>query len=113
VSGRRFQFTVDHMIGRREVELVVTYSMTPGRAEQGPTYACGGQPAEPAEVEIASVKHEGREVTLSPDEEHTLWEQACERAEQDWANEQAAEADWRYQERRDRLLMEQWEGGEA
>ena len=60
MGSRRFQFTVDHMVGRREIELVVTYSMTPGRPEQGPTYACGGQPVEPPEVEIIAVKHDGK-----------------------------------------------------
>ena len=36
-----------------EVEVNADY--TPGRAEQGPTYDCGGQPAEGPEVEITAV----------------------------------------------------------
>jgi hypothetical protein len=105
VSARRFQFTVDHMIGRREVELLVTYSMTPV------VPATYWQPAEGGEIEIVSVKHEGREVTLSSEEEDALLEQAIARSADDWADEQAAEADWRYQEYRDRHLMEKWERG--
>ena len=109
---RRFQFTVDHMIGKQEVELVVTYSVTPGCPEQGPTYACGGTPAEPDEVEIVSIKHNGQPVTLSDEEEEALWEIAIGRAGEDLADEYASEADWRYQERRDRQLMEQGERGQ-
>lgn len=30
----------------------VEYSYTPGRPATGPTYSCGGEPAEPAEIEI-------------------------------------------------------------
>lgn len=101
--ARRFQFTVDHMIGRREVELVVTYEMT------APVAATYWQPAEGGEVEIVGVKHDGKPVTLSDAEEDALLEQARDRAMQDWAEEDAAEADWRYQEYRDRQLMAQWE----
>lgn len=107
--AKRFQFTVDHMIGREEVELVVTYSVTPGRPETGPTYSCGGTPAEPDEVEIVSIKRNGQPVTLSDEEEEALWELAIGRAGDDLAEEYASEADWRYQEARDRQLMERWE----
>lgn len=100
---KRFQFTVDHMIGRREVEVLVTYSCTPF------VEATHWQPAEGGEVEIVSAKVNGMPITLSEEEEEALLEQACERASQDWADDAAAEADWRYQEYRDRLLMDQWE----
>lgn len=103
MSARRFQFTVDHMIGRREVELVVTYSMT------APVAATYWQPAEGGEIEIVSVKHDGREITLSEAEEDALVEQAIARSVSDWEEEDAAEADWRYQEYRDRQLMREWE----
>lgn len=101
--SKRFQFTVEHMIGRREVELVVTYSCTPF------VEATYWQPAEGGEVEIVSVKHGGEEITLSNAEEEALLDMAIARSAEDWADEAAAEADWRYQEHRDRLLMEQWE----
>ena len=98
--NHRFQFTVDHMIGRQEVELVVTYSVRPGCAETGPTYACGGTPAEPDEVELISIKHNGQPITISDEEEEALLQQAIERAGEDLAEEAAAEIDWRYQEAR-------------
>ncbi len=103
--SKRFQFTVDHMIGRREVELTVTYTCTPFVAA---TY---WQPAEGGECEIVSINAEGREVELTGAEEDALLEQAIARSAEDWAEERAAEADWRYQEYRDRLLMEKWERG--
>ena len=107
--AKRFQFTVDHMIGREEVELVVTYSVAPGCPETGPTYSCGGTPAEPDEVEIVSIKHNGKPITLSDEDEEALWEIAICRAGDDLADEYASEADWRFQEYRDRLLMDQFE----
>lgn len=107
--AKRFQFTVDHMVGRREIELVVTYSVSPGCPEQGPTYSCGGQPAEPPEVEIIAIKHNGQPFNVSGEEEDALLERAIERSGDDMADEYAAGQDWRYQEARDRQLMERWE----
>lgn len=106
MANRRFQFTVDHMVGRREIELVVTYSVTPFVAA---TY---WQPAEGGECEIVSVKHDGKEFSLTQEEEDALLEQAIARSADDWAEDTAAEEDWRYQEYRDRLLMEKWESGQ-
>ena len=63
MSARRFQFTVDHMVGRRETELVVTYSVTPF------VPATYWQPAEGGECEIVSVKHGGKEFDLTAEEE--------------------------------------------
>lgn len=37
-------------------ELEITYSFTAGSPATGPTYACGGTPAEPDEVELISAK---------------------------------------------------------
>lgn len=105
--AKSFQFTVDHMIGRREVELVVTYSVTAGRPAR--LYGDYPHPAEPDEIEIVSIKHNGQSITLSDEEEEALWELAIGRAGDDLADEYASEADWRYQEYRDRQLMEKWE----
>jgi hypothetical protein len=91
MSARQFTFT--HTLerslvdacgweGEYEVELVVTYSVTPGQPERGPSYACGGTPAEPAEVEIISVKLDGEEELLTADENDAL-QAACDaRAEE-------------------------------
>lgn len=101
--AKRFQFTVDHMIGRHEVELVVTYSVTPF------IDATYWQPAEGGECEIVSIKEKGVEIVLSPDEEAALLEMAEARCRDDLEQEAADEADWRYQEYRDRQLMDAWE----
>jgi hypothetical protein len=103
--SKRFQFTVDHMIGRQEVELVVTYSCTPF------VEATYWQPAEGGECEIVSIKRDGRPITLTDAEEDALLEQAIARSAEDWAEDHAAEQDWRYQEYRDRQLTERWERG--
>ncbi len=108
MSSQRFQFTVDHMIGRNEVELTVTYSVTPGCPAR--LYGDYPHPAEDAEVEIVSIKHKGTPVTLSDEEEDALLQQAIERSGEDMAEEAANAADWRDQCRRDDLMMAKWEG---
>jgi len=104
MSAKRFTF--DTTVGKREAEVRVTYSVTP------PVAATHWQPAEGAEVEILSIRQNGKAVFLSQDEEDVLLEEARDRALQDWEDDKAAEADWRYQEYRDRILMDQWERGQ-
>ena len=110
--ARQFSFTVDHMVGRREIELVVTYSMLPGYPEQGPTYACGGTPAEDAEIEIISVTHDGKPFALSDAEEEALLDEAYGRCEQDWQDDWATAMEYRADQRRDDEMFERWERGQ-
>jgi len=42
-----------------EIDLIITYTCTPAQAARGPSYASGGEPAEPAELEILDVTYEG------------------------------------------------------
>ena len=105
MSARRFQFTVDHMAGRSEIELVVAYTCTPFVAA---TY---WQPAEGGECEIVAVTHDGKSFDLSDEEEDALLEQAIARSGGDMAEDAADEADYRYEQHRDRQMMEQWEQG--
>lgn len=51
-----YDHTVYLTIGSHEIACDVVFSVTPGQPERGPTYACGGTPAEPAEVEIHTVE---------------------------------------------------------
>ena len=37
------------------IDANVTYNWTPGRPEQGPSYASGGEPAEAPEVEVLDI----------------------------------------------------------
>lgn len=48
--------TVDFQIGETSVLLRVGFNFTPGRPATGPTYACGGTPAEPPEFDITSLE---------------------------------------------------------
>ena len=108
MSGRRFQFETAIERGDDEIELRVTYSVTPFIAA---TY---WQPAEGGEVELISAKFTGVDAASLPspltDAEEAMILRKCEeRAEADLGDEAAEEADWRYQEYRDRQLMERWE----
>lgn len=47
-----YSHTLTVSIADTEIEVEVEFTSTPGCPEQGPTYSCGGQPAEPAEIEI-------------------------------------------------------------
>lgn len=102
-AGMRFPFTHYIERGDEEIELSVIYSVTPFIPA---TYY---QPAEGGEVEIVSVKCDGAEFGLYSFEEDALQRVCEERAATDWAEAKADEADWRYQEYRDRRLMERWE----
>jgi len=99
------RFTFDTLVtrGDEEIEVRVAYSVS---HFIDATY---WQPAEGGEVEIQSVKKDGTEFQLSDSEEAAILTECEERAASDIGDEKAAEADWRYQERRDRQLMEQWE----
>lgn len=99
----RFTFTTEIERGDHEFEVRVTYSVTPFIAA---TY---WQPAEGGEVEIISIKRDGKPISLTDAEEDALLTMAEERVRDDMEEEAAAQADWRYQEYRDRQLMERWE----
>ena len=101
------RFTFDHDVERNDdsIEVRVCYDVTPF------VEATYWQPAEGGEVEIISVKRAGVEFPLTDAEETALLAACHERAGDDLVEEAAAQADWRYQEYRDRLLMEKWEQG--
>ena len=100
------RFTFDYEIERDDetVEVRVCYDVTPFVAA---TY---WQPAEGGDVEIISVRRAGVEFPLTDVEETALLAVCQDRAADDMADEAAEQAEWRYQEYRDRLLMEKWEG---
>lgn len=54
--ARRYDHTLYLNIGSNEIALDVVYKVTPGCRETGPSYACGGTPASPAEVDILTVE---------------------------------------------------------
>ena len=52
----KYDHTVYLTIGSNEIACDVVYTVTPGQPERGPSYACGGTPAELAEVNILTVE---------------------------------------------------------
>jgi hypothetical protein len=99
----RFPFETSVERDGKEIDVSVIYSVTPY------VPATYWQPAEGLEVELISVKRDGKEFNLTDKEEGEIIEECERRALQDIEDECAAEADWRYQEYRDRQLMEKWE----
>lgn len=49
---RKYDHTVYLTIGSNEIACEIVYTVTPGEPERGPSYACGGTPASPPEVDI-------------------------------------------------------------
>lgn len=101
----RFPFDTTIERDDEEIELRVIYDVSPLIPERGPTYDCGGQPAEGGEVELISVTRDGQPFTLTDAEEAALINECSNRSGDDIAEEAAAEADWRYQKYRDEQLM--------
>lgn len=101
----RFSFDTTIERGDDEIELRVVYDVSPYVPAR--LYGDYPQPAEGGEVEVISVKHDGKEIVLTDDEEAALQAACEERAPQDMEDERAAREDWKCQEWRDRLLMRQ------
>ena len=97
------EFNFNTTVGKREAEVMVTYSMTP------PVAATRWQPAEGAEVEVVRIEDAktGKAVFLSQDEEGAVLEEAVGRALEDWAARKDDEADYRYEQYRERMLGDQ------
>lgn len=96
-----FDTTIDR--GNHEIEVHVIYDVTP--FIPAVLYGDYPQPAEGGEVEIISVKHDGLEIVLDDDEEAALLAECGARAQDDIENEASEAADWRAQDRRDRMMM--------
>lgn len=96
----RFPFTAYLETDDGEIELSVIYEVSKSYP------ATHLQPAEGGEVEVISVRQNGQERVLTTAQEEWLLEQCRDRMADDIADEAAAEADWRYQEYRDRQLMD-------
>jgi hypothetical protein len=75
-----------HLDDEAETTLVIEFTFSPGYPETGPTYACGGTPAEPPEIEVVSAhrKEGGEDYPLSDDlaEKIMIW--LSENFEDDW-----------------------------
>ena len=49
---RKYDHTLYLTVGSNEIACEIVYTVTPGCPETGPSYASGGEPASPPEVEI-------------------------------------------------------------
>lgn len=83
----------------REYEVEVTYSVTTGSPPV--LYGDYPHPGDDGEVEILSVKHNGRLFDTTADEDDILHTQACDRADEDLACEAADADEYRADMRRD------------
>lgn len=109
--NRHLTFTTTIERGDDELEVRVFYTVSPF------IEATYWQPAEGGEVEITEATFIGCDAASMPApftdaEWDKLAEEAADRAYDDWAEAQAEAAEWRAQERRDRMLMERWEDGQ-
>ena len=102
MSSHRFTFDIDHLVGNHEIELRVTYRATTGRPAQ--LYGDYPHPEEDGEVEIISIKHDGKPFSVSSAEEDAILEMAIARAADDLADERAEAEEWRAQSRRDQMM---------
>lgn len=98
----RFPFTHYIERGDEEIELSVIYDVSP--FIPAVLYGDYPQPAEGGEVEIISVKCDGKEFGLYDHEEAALQKACEERAGSDIEAEQSEAAEWRDQSRRDALM---------
>ena len=56
-----------------EIEVKITYNYTPGRPARGPSYASGGEPADPPEIEFVSAKLSGAKLDKALQEQLDEW----------------------------------------
>lgn len=98
----RFPFTHYIERGDEEIELAVIYDVSP--FVPAVLYGDYPQPAEGGEVEIISVKCDGKAFGLYPHEEAALQIDCEERAGSDIETERSDAAEWDAQSRRDALM---------
>lgn len=85
-NNRNPQMQCTHSFdGENDVKLEITYKYTPGQREIGPTYSCGGQPAEGPDIEILTLTVDGRPATDAEMDQAVccdrLWNKMREEAE--------------------------------
>lgn len=111
--SRKLTHETTFQIGETSVLLKVEFSFTPGSPATGPSYASGGEPACPAEVDIHSLAW-GREKAapavwheiegalfdlISADDE--LYGELCQAAADDDADARESAAERRYEQQRE------------
>lgn len=104
MSGRGVLTTsilIEDELGETEYDVRVLYDRAPGF--RGTYY----QPAEPSSVEIIEITPKDQSIAVP---EHFYTDDGLlAECMADWAEEIEDAAEWRAQDRRDRLLMDKWE----
>lgn len=59
--------------GLSEVDVEVAYNYTPGRPARGPSYASGGEPADPPEIEFISAVLKGAKLDKALQDKLNEW----------------------------------------
>lgn len=62
--------------GEEEVDVEVTYTYLAGRPARGPSYASGGEPADPPEIEFVSAKLTGAALDKALQDRLNDWAEA-------------------------------------
>jgi hypothetical protein len=85
-----------------EQEFTVTYTISKGYPASGPSYASGGEPAEPPQVELLTVEMDGKPY----DGDDVDWLVTYIEENHDYAAEAADRAEYFADQRRDARMME-------
>lgn len=85
MSVKYYLNTTHSFDGENDVDLLITFSYSPGSPERGPTWSCGGEPAEDPEVDFLDIVVDGRKATddefAQAQESNSLWEKCVKHAE--------------------------------
>jgi hypothetical protein len=97
--------TVYSFDGENEHDIVVTFDYAPGQRETGPSYASGGEPGCPAEIEYGDITVDGIPATRNQAdqimESHSIWQKCLDWVRDDDYDRAAYAADARADARRD------------
>ena len=85
-----------------EQEFTVTYTISKGYPARGPSYASGGEPAEPPQVELLTVEMDGKPY----EGDDVDWLVTFIEENHDWHEAAAELAEYRYGQLRDARMME-------
>jgi hypothetical protein len=88
-----------------EFDLIVNYTISPGRPATGPTYSCGGEPAEPDEADILSITLDGAPFTLTEEEDLDLYDFILDHHDWGFGGPDPDEAYNRMREEEDRTAL--------
>jgi hypothetical protein len=75
MSKHNITLAIEREENEEELELEIEYDYHSGYSGSGPSLNNPGDPPEPPEIELISVTHNGKAITLTDEEEEYLYEQ--------------------------------------